>query len=830
MFLRTGMLLATFCVLHLTPASLMLPAAHAQAADTQLSETEGYRLDTMYVEAGLENPATGKSVIPRAVIPHLPRGNGNISELLEVLPDVQMDRRFSNSLSGGEILPPEVVISGGKSFQNNFTIDGISNNSLLDPVARNPNSLTDVPGHSQELFLDSDLIEEITVYDSNVPARFGHFTGGVVDARTRSPMPQFGGKLSYRTTRDNWTRFHLTPGQREEFALSTGAQGQPRFTKQDVGSELNIPLGHERGLLLAYRMLDSDIPLYNLGTRESQNRRRHNLFAKYAQLLPNHDLLEVSFKATPYEAEHFIQDARDSRFLIQGGGYAVGADYTRSLTDWDVNLRSAYRFSENSREAPPVWRNWAATDSKDWGRLIGSGFSREGGFGDIEKTQESFSLALDAQSLPFDGGSLAHTLNLGLELERVRGTYTRTEAAEVYTQARTSPDVICDEDLLGCSDEDQFFTQRDTYRAGSAAAILHQMALYGENHILVGRLSLRPGVRFSYDDFMGNLNTAPRFAGSYDLFGNQRTLIVFGANRYYAPVLVTFKLREAIAPPFRENRFLQTDLRPAPWAPAPVQLSSVTRFSSLATPYADELAGGVDQALLGGRLSVKFVYREGRDEFAKRYGDLQPDGLRYYTLGNDGRSRYRSWRAGWERNWQRHLVSINTVWRSSQTSNEDYDSLIREENLDERLWYGDQIIYRGELPKNQTDEPWEARLTYVARLPGNLTFTNFTSYRSRFKRLENTLVERPIPAGERRIDLLTGEEIVESLDVWDRVTHAQSWRFDWKLSWEQALRRQHRIRLSLEINNVFNERIEADPVRRSYALGRQFWAGLDYSF
>jgi hypothetical protein len=194
-------------LLHLVGAWAMAQAA----ADTQ-TPPEAYRLETMHIEGGLENRATGRSVIPRTVIPHLMRGNGNINELLEVLPDVQVDRRHSNSLSGGEILPPEVSISGGKSFQNNFTIDGISNNSLLDPVARNPNSLTDVPGHSQELFLDSALVEEITVYDSNVPARFGNFTGGVVDARTRSPMPRFGGKLTYRTTRDGWTRFHLTPG------------------------------------------------------------------------------------------------------------------------------------------------------------------------------------------------------------------------------------------------------------------------------------------------------------------------------------------------------------------------------------------------------------------------------------------------------------------------------------------------------------------------------------------------------------------------------------------------------------------------------------------
>lgn len=332
----------------------LLGAPEARAEDPAPEPGAGYRLETILVRQAIENRATGRALLPGEVIPRLLRGNGNITELLEVFPDVQVDRRFSNSLTGGEILPPEISISGGKSFQNNFTIDGISNNSLLDPVSRNPNSLTDVPGHSQELFLDSALVEEIVVYDSNVPARFGNFTGGVVDVRTRAPAPQFGGRLDYRTTRDGWTRFHLTPGQRAEFDQSDGSQGQPRFAKHDAGVEFNLPLGAERGLLAAYRLLDSRIPLYNLGVSESQNRRRHNLFLKYSQTLSEADLLEVSAKATPYEAVHFIEDTRAGRFLIKGGGYTAGADYLRVLGEWELNARGAYRFSENSREAPAV--------------------------------------------------------------------------------------------------------------------------------------------------------------------------------------------------------------------------------------------------------------------------------------------------------------------------------------------------------------------------------------------------------------------------------------------------------------------------------------------
>ena len=80
-----------------------------------------------------------------------------------------------------------ISISGARPYENYFSVDGVGLNSLLDPLADGPTEVSSVPGHPQRTFINRNLIDSITVYDSNVPARYGYFLGGVVDAKTRLP-------------------------------------------------------------------------------------------------------------------------------------------------------------------------------------------------------------------------------------------------------------------------------------------------------------------------------------------------------------------------------------------------------------------------------------------------------------------------------------------------------------------------------------------------------------------------------------------------------------------------------------------------------------------
>ena len=58
-------------------------------------------------------------------------------------------------------------------------------------------------------FLDLDLIEEINVYDSAVPAKYGNFNGGVIDVKTKRADFETHAKVKYKTTNADSSTFNF---------------------------------------------------------------------------------------------------------------------------------------------------------------------------------------------------------------------------------------------------------------------------------------------------------------------------------------------------------------------------------------------------------------------------------------------------------------------------------------------------------------------------------------------------------------------------------------------------------------------------------------------
>jgi len=785
-------------------------------------------LAPVYVHPEFGITADGQSQLSRSVLDQLPRGNGSINEMLGILPDIQFSEGHNASTRGGEILPPDVSISGGKVFQNRFSINGIANDSLLDPTLSNAKTFDDVPGHPQALFLDAALIDSVTVYDSNIPARYGGFTGGVVDARLRDPSREFAGQADYRTTNDQWTRFYLSDQDRYSFANSNTDSFQPRFRKHDAGFSVDLPVSPSLRTLAAYRVLRSTIPLQLFDVTEKQSRENHNLLLRGVYDLDAQSSLDASLIYAPYQAGYFLPDTRDSRFVIDGGGLQLQGGYQRLLPQGDFAVRLALKQSENSRQAPQNFRLWAATDSRDWGRLVGSPYSRQGGFGDIEKRQQGVEVAADVHLALTDSSNRQHELAAGLGLELESGTYRRPTASTVYTDPRTTPDVICGADLFACVDSEQFFTLRKIYDPVKLTETVISGFAYAEDQLTFDRLNIRPGLRLSYDDFLGNLNLAPRLAVRYDLFGDQASQLVGGLNRYYGHPLLAFKLREAKRPPRSEFRTTSASVVTA-WTPDPQQLYNQARFSSLDTPYTDEAVIGLDQELFAGQFSLKYILRWGRDEFARNYGSEQSDGLRYYTMNNLGRSDHRILRLAWEKAWGNHSLLFSWVYQQSKTSNEDYDSVLDDEGDEPRIWYQGNIVYKNELPRRDYNRPHQLKLYYHVRLPRGFSFTNTTSYLTSYSSFENTNIAQEVPPALRRVDARTGT-VEENLSVYADVPRGNELIFNWTLDWQPLMFRNRALTLTLDILNVFDRQIESGTVPGKYRLGRQIWLGAEYRF
>jgi hypothetical protein len=762
-----------------------------------------------------EDRTTGKSTIPQEAVESLPEGNGSINELLTILPGIQLSDEAETSFQAGEILPPNLSISGGKVFQNNFTIDGFSNNSFIDPTFDDPTSLLTLPGHPQEIFLDTGLVESITVYDSNIPAEYGEFTGGVVDARTRDPEATLGGRLHYRTTSDRWTEFHVE--NEEDFTSSADHLKQPRFEKHGGGALVNFPLGLDAGILAAYQILDSRIPLRHLGGDNVQRRRLENYFLKYARDLPSGDRVTASAIYTPYEGEYFWKDTKDSEFTLKGGGFNVNAAFRHFFPWGELNAQSAYRFSEKRREAKADLFNWKNTGSKDWGNLATkTALSKEGSLGDFSIDQHSWQIKSDLMFSEFTAGPVANRIKTGIDLERVRGTLDRHEDLYVYYGAKLSDSVVCEEGDPACVDGEQYLASRQFFQADSVTATIDHYRFFAEDRLRFKRLELRPGLRVTYEDFMKNWNAAPRMAAALDIFGSGGTVLIAGRNRYYGKTLLAYKLREGSKPFLMETRSLAGG-RPTPWSPflingAPLS-GTVYRYSELKTPYTDETLIGLDQRLLGGTVRLRYIERDGNDEFAREYDKES----KTHFLNNNGSSRHRGYRLSWERWWLRHYLSLNATYQKTRFSNEDYSDNLDIEELEKEIWYQGEIKRITELPRLDFNRKWVANLIYSVRLPFGFTFTNFTKYRSGYRALGDTKENMPLPDGN-------------SLDIYDEIKRPESWIFDWKVAWRRPTFRDKALVLSLEINNVFNQKVPAGENEDEFEMGRQFWAGAEYLF
>lgn len=780
--------LRDICILALSVTGLLTDVSMAPAADHATPPTAMMSnlstptvLPPIMVHASREPITDAAKIIDKNILDKIPTANGSINEALSFLPDIQFSETSNLSAQGGEILPSAVSISGGRGFENNFLIDGLSNNSLIDPDADNPLSNNDVPGHAQEIFLGTSLVGGVTVYDNNVPASYGDFKGGVVHASTIDPRPESGGSLFYRTTRDAWTEFHIAATEKEKFENSGDHTRQPEFEKHQTGFDVHVPLTPQWRLLGAYQLFLSTIPLQNLGESRKQHRRNETFLLKLAgEPTPRH-ALNLTYLYSPYEGQYFKKDFRDSGFTIRGGAYRISAEATTELSFADLHLRAGYGESENSRQGPDHMIQVQNPDNS---------WDKEGFAGDVDKKQQTFQLKTDLKLHPILTGAVAHELNIGGDFQHIQGTSERDQTSYLYTYYASGT------------------ARRNVYEKYSVQAILRQYSLYAEDILHYKRLELRPGLRLSYDDFMENLNAAPRLAAAVDIFGNGKTILVGGINRYYANTLLTYKLR-ADMPDTNIEQWSGTD----GWA---LWKSSSTTYgySSLKTPYADEYVVGIEQQLYGGKASAKYVQRNGRDEFARTMTDKQPDGKFYYTLNNNGRSHHESYRVSWERQWRHHFLSINGTYQKSESSNESYDDLLNDEDLDEEIWYDGGVILKSELPRKNFNRPWLVNLLYVGEFPHNISFSSQLKYRSGYWTLQKS--------GQTHTEL--GIPIYEKTRLGGAIT------LNCKLDWHTRLWAGNGLTLSLEILNLLDKKSAVGEVEDGYEMGRQFWLGARYTF
>lgn len=789
--------------------------------------------------------------LDRNMIEHMLTINGDLTSQLRLNPNIQYSESLLSSLTGGEIAPAEISIHGAKPYQNEILLDGVSIANDIDPGNKIGTENPDfIPGTAQALAIDSSILCEVEVRDSNVSAEYGRFTGGVISSKICSARKRFGGNVSVGYSSSDWSTLFVDPAQQRDFEESSTADYQPRFTKWTYKSTVEARPATDWGVLVSAVRRTSDIPLKrfstaNDATTESrevvQERRQDTLIVKadYSPATGPHKG-ELSVVYAPSDNTYFLENARDSDYTIRTGGINVGA---RLESRYDIaRLTHQLSFSNNDqsrRSDANYYRSWRWSTDKNWGDAAfdGNATSKEGAYGDIDQRTRTVEYKLRSAFTPFTLGTSVHRVAAGVELRRQDATYERLKEQYQYLVLKDLPTrgAIASCSLAGggfdteaCSATPspkgvgQFFTNRTTYRAGSFSVDNTSSGAYLEDEITWRGVSLRAGLRADHDTLAGKTILAPRFK-----FGWQAAEPLFvdlGVNRYYGRNLFAYAMQERI----NTLKVVQTRSTTLAWGAGTVS-KPLNRLDDLKSPYDDELTAGLtyDPEWLAGPVSLRVTQRDGKDQVVRLLQTRQTacNGNQCYVYSNNGGSKTLDFTLSWSNARAFKLANMaHRMWvainKSDVESNyasyaDTYGSALLNDNL---INYDGRVIHYSERPADNYNRPWTLRMGLMSSMPShNLTISNMLRIRGGYQQI-----------------LRRGSVDYQgaTIDNYALTPMPRSTALDTVVHWNPRIKGDRRLDVKLTVENLTNQKnkIAVSDLYATYERGRTFALEIGYAF
>jgi hypothetical protein len=794
---------------------------------------DGERADESYVmgtgaEAGTTR-ITEKEIRARAP------GSGDANQILKAMPTVQFrrDENMATREDIQDIRPSDISISGGRFYENLITLDGIDANARVD-VTSKADFAEPTGASAQALWVDTNLIGEVTLRDSNVSAEYGRFTGGALDIKTRAPKREFGFSSTVSYSSDALTNFKISDGSRE--SLDGELPAKPSFEKWRYGATVDLPVSSAIGLLLGYNRSQARVTYSKTAAYGSksygQSSTSDNFLAKAEADVAGDLKLMGQFSYTPYTSESEVNNSIDSQMVSHGGGVTSRLELAKSgQTNW--SLSASFSHSDTSRDAPGTHYTISS-----WTE-VGSGCSTStncviGSYGDIRQWQNNYALT-GRWSTPLGPGRLS----AGFDYQRIEAMRSRLEDNYAYrtTTARSAAaTIVCAQpDSLTCTTGEYALTAYSLYQAYRARVNLDSVAGWAEYSAEIGDFTLRGGLRYDYESFLGNHNVSPRLSATYALPWDGWS-VTLGANRYYGRSMLGYALREKYPDNYTYVRKGVTSGGLTTYSDADWYLSTTNRSNSYAdgkkkTPYSDELSAALSARVLGGSLRIKGIYREGHDEFTSSAGEkvtktLDNGNISTYTqfvITNDGYSKYRGASVEWARSFGKHSVAFNTNFSKTTSSNDDYMANVDDDLANLMVSFQGKVLSYSELVAlNQRPDlavPFIANMTWTALWLDDRITTNVNlRYTDKFKRIEDTTVNETIDGS--------------SYDVYDYVKYPRSIDVNLNLQAELIRSSYGVLTADVRVANLL-DRIpspNSTATAQPYQYGRSFWAGLNYRF
>ena len=785
----------------------------------------------------------GTTILKRDTMLAIPGGNGDITSLLKIMPNVQFANEQVSTATLGEIAPQDVSINGAKYYDNLFQMDGMSFNSDINPAGGGSEINTpDSPG--QGFAIDTSLLCSVTVRDSNVGAEFGRFTGGVVSVDTCAPTKSLTGDVSIEHTSSSWTHYQYAPGQEATYAQSASATKQPKFDKWTYRVALQSKINDELGVIGSVVRKTSDVPLRGYtsglvsGTDDNEKVRKYvsdNIFLK-AFWTPATDVAaDASIMYAPSTTRGFIQNAKNSYYVAETGGLGLNLGLQHHAgTDVTLSHRITATQTEGSRDADSnVWKLWRYSSDKNWGNPTGT--SGEGGYGDVEQVEKKLGYQLKGDLSPKTWLGWEHKLQSGFEYERMDFEYRRLEDYYQYTVSTntttcTQADGTVDTETCSLSTPynatsgGQYLKNRIVYKAGEFGVKNESIAWYMQDELRKDRLRLRLGLRYEHDRLAPEDSWSPRMAAFYDVFGTGHTNVEVGANRYYGrnfQIYQTYVERLALQSSSQtrtvSNRVLGT------WAdPVFGATAAMYHVGDLKVPHTDEQVLGVSQSAWNTVWGIKYVQRHSKDEVV-----LHLRSVGNYWWDNIGKTKTEvlSLTASTQQpiRWGGSLttVSAGLDYTNTHTSHADYTDTLSSYagDLEALISYNGKVIRYIDRPADNYNRPWTGRLLISTRVPEwRLTLDNFFRIRDGYVAVEET-----------------DEEVEHNgsmIPVWKAINYPKSITWDVRVNYEMPTVASQAAYVQLTVENLLDHRnlISGTGSSATYEKGRQFWLRLGYKF
>lgn len=844
----------------------------------QCKEIERITVKGQYI--GIEVPEViGRAYLDRNFIEATPKGNGDINELIALLPGVQLSEDYYSIDNLAEISAPEISISGAKPWQTGFMIDGMNYNNRLDPASasRIGASENEVSGGVQSMNINSQIVESITVYDHNIPADFGDFSGGVVDAETISPFST-DTRVSFgiRGNRSDWGEYHIIDNDEpDDTAEGKDDLEPPIYEKTNIDFSIQKKLNEQHALLMSVSYLKSDISDISLSAQKVESRENINALLKYSYRDGWVDSLDLSVMYAPYTSDSYLKDVLNSDYQVEGGSFGFTANLAEETRFGHFSSKFNMSQSDNNRTGPAHFYTWLQAKGKEWGQLADQSadstpVSEYGGYGNLDNTQTSFNwrntLTLERKKW----SNTEHAIRVGAELNHQNYERTRQQNYYKYDSpiqySSTSAQLNCSGYTLDCV-EQSFYVDLDTLAEQLGGSIdfdnpehllaysnnvattaqyfnsrlvtpseqidvsLNKAALYATDVITWKQFDFHLGVRYDYDDFFKNHNIAPRFSMGYDVFNDGNTLLTAGLNRYYDAGLLGYKIKEQQKFAYREYRPIQSGYLQA-WLPSSYTGNFRYIYDNVKSPYDDEIALGLRHATESfGNFAVKYVHRNKKDQLSRNEEtNLKNDGYQYITIYNNGTGESERYSLSWDAKFGDHSIWANASYSQNSESNSDYTATPDNTPIESLIYYEGELMSLSELDtlKANFGRPVTANFgwntDWTDTFSTGLTATYSGSYTTAIK-----------SSSDQRIGIGSECTTCEAVEIFvpkyeahtfdSRIMFALSSRWDYQISQSQS------VEVRLDISNLFNARSHAITEGNSgIEPGRMFWLGVSYNY